>query len=110
MGLYKLFVYGSLQPGGSNEHILADIKGEWKPGFVKGKLLKKGWGSAIGYPGLILDETEGKVSGYVFSSEALSDKWDYLDMFEGEEYERKVTTVYLNDGEQVKAYVYVVRM
>ncbi len=105
----RLFVYGSLQPGGSNEHILADLKGEWKPGFVKGKLLKKGWGSAIGYPGLILDETEDEVSGYVFTSEKLSGKWDFLDKFEGEEYERKVTTVYLNDGEQVKAYVYAVR-
>ena len=105
----RLFVYGSLQPGGSNEHILADMKGEWKPGFVKGKLLKKGWGSAIGYPGLILDETEDEVSGYVFTSEKLSDKWDFLDKFEGEEYERKVTTVYLNDGEQVKAYVYAAR-
>lgn len=109
MRIDKLFVYGSLQPGGKNEHILKNIKGEWKPGFVKGKLLKRGWGSAIGYPGLILDENEGKVKGYVFSSEKLNDFWEYLDKFEGEEYERKITSVNLESGEKVDAYVYVIR-
>ncbi len=35
----KLFVYGTLGPGRSNEHILKKIGGDWKKGFILGKII-----------------------------------------------------------------------
>ena len=105
----RLFIYGSLQPGGPNEHVLAAIGGEWEPAAIKGHLVEKGWGASIGYPGIVVDETGNDVHGHVFSSSNLNAKWDYLDEFEGEEYERIVTSVTLRNGEQVQAHVYVLR-
>ena len=77
----KLFIYGSLQPGGPNEHVLAAIGGEWEPAVIKGHLVEKGWGASIGYPGIVVDETGNDVHGHVFSSSNLNAKWDYLDDF-----------------------------
>ena len=105
----RLFIYGSLQPGGPNEHVLAAIGGEWEPAVIKGKLVEKGWGASMGYPGLIVDESGGDVHGHVFSSTNLHAKWASLDEFEGEEYERVVAVVTLQSGEQVQAHVYVLR-
>jgi len=105
----RLFVYGSLQPGGPNEHVLASIGGEWKPAVIKGKLMEAGWGAGMGYPALVLDEGASDVRGYVFASPQLSASWAYLDDFEGKEYERTVASVTLLNGEQVRAHVYVLR-
>ena len=106
----RLFIYGSLQPGGSNEHVLAAIGGEWEPAVIKGNLIEAGWGASMGYPGLVIDESGNDVHGHVFASSKLSAKWAYLDEFEGEEYERIVASVTLLSGEQVKAHVYVLRV
>ena len=109
MSKQRLFVYGSLQPGGPNEHVLAGITGEWERASVAGKLLKKGWGAKMGYPGLVLDEAGNKVHGQLFSSIDLNASWGYLDEFEGNEYHRVTTDVTLASGKQVQAYVYVLR-
>ena len=82
----RVFIYGSLQPGGPNEHILAAIGGEWEPAAIKGRLIEAGWGASMGYPGLVIDESGNDVHGHVFTSSNLSAKWAYLDEFEGEEY------------------------
>ena len=105
----RLFIYGSLQPGGPNEHVLAEIGGDWEPAVVKGILLEEGWGASMGYPGLVIDERGNDVHGHVFASSNLSAKWTYLDQFEGEEYERTVASVNLLSGEQVQAHIYVLR-
>ena len=105
----RLFIYGSLQPGGPNEHVLAAIGGEWEPAVIKGKLVEKGWGASMGYPGLIVDESGSDVHGHVFSSTNLHAKWASLDEFEGGEYERIVAVVTLQSGEQIQAHVYVLR-
>ncbi len=105
----RLFIYGSLQPGGPNEHILASIDGDWEPAFVRGTLVNAGWGAALGYPGLVIDEHGSEVHGHVFASSNLGAKWAYLDDLEGEEYERTLESVTLLNGEQVDAYVYVLR-
>lgn len=102
----RLFVYGTLAPGRPNEHMLADISGNWEPATVTGTLLQEGWGAAAGYPGIILDEHGDEVHGLVFSSEALSKHWARLDEFEGEGYERVVTAARLQDGKTVEAYIY----
>ena len=103
----RLFVYGTLQPGAPNEHVMSAIGGEWQTAASKGTLRQEGWGADLGYMGLVLDESGSDVQGYVFTSAALSDHWDELDSFEGEGYERVVTFVTLPNGEQVQAYVYV---
>ena len=105
----RLFIYGSLQPGGQNEHVLAAIGGEWEPAVIKGRLIEAGWGASMGYPGLVIDKGGSDVHGYVFASSDLSANWAYLDEFEGEEYERTVASVTLLTGGQVQAHVYVLR-
>src|SRR6187431_3232708 len=84
----RLFVYGTLAPGRPNEHVLAELRGTWAPATVRGTLHPEGWGAALGYPGIVLDETDGAVRGLIFSSEDLGAHWTRLDAFEGEGYER----------------------
>ena len=105
----RLFVYGSLVPGGSNEHVLAGIDGSWARASIRGRLLKEGWGAAMGYPGLVIDEAGDVVPGFVFTSDALESEWQRLDEFEGSEYQRVQCDVLLDDGQLERAFVYVVR-
>jgi len=106
---HRLFVYGTLAPGRPNEHVLADVPGEWQPATVNGTLLEQGWGAAAGYPGIVLDEHGGEVEGFLLSSKSLAKHWARLDEFEGEGYERVLTTVKLRDGTIVNAYIYKLR-
>ena len=103
---HRLFVYGTLAPGRSNAHVLAPIPGEWEPATVTGTLLPEGWGAAAGYPGIVLDEHGAEVAGFLFSSDVLAEHWPRLDAFEGEGYERVLTTATRRDGTTVEAYVY----
>jgi gamma-glutamylcyclotransferase (GGCT)/AIG2-like uncharacterized protein YtfP len=103
---HRLFVYGTLAPGRSNAHVLAPIPGEWEPATVTGTLVAEGWGAAAGYPGIVLDEHGAEVAGFLFSSDALAEHWRRLDAFEGEGYERVLTTATRRDGIAVEAYVY----
>jgi gamma-glutamylcyclotransferase (GGCT)/AIG2-like uncharacterized protein YtfP len=103
---HRLFVYGTLAPGRSNAHVLAPIPGEWEPATVTGTLVAEGWGAAAGYPGIVLDEHGAEVAGFLFSSDALAEHWRRLDAFEGEGYERVLTTATRRDGTAVEAYVY----
>ena len=105
----RLFIYGSLQPGGPNEHVLASIEGEWEPAVIRGKLVYAGWGAALGYPGLVIDADGTDIRGYVLSSSHLGSKWAELDELEGSEYERSIAFVALADGKEVQAHVYVLR-
>ncbi len=105
----KLFVYGTLGPDRPNEHILKNIGGLWEKASVTGTLYEKGWGSAMGYPGIILDKNGDKVEGFLFSSDTISEHWSYLDEFEGEAYERVQTTVELLDRTLVDAYIYTLK-
>ena len=104
----RLFVYGTLAPGKSNENLLRDIGGSWQIVKIKAKYHEKGWGLTMGYPAIILDESADDIIGYLFSSNNLSKHWDMLDDFEGECYERILTQVELNDNSIVDAYVYTI--
>lgn len=104
----RLFVYGTLAPGRPNEHILEPLNGVWQPATVRGHLKEEGWGAVLGYPALVLDETGEVVSGFIFTAEKLSDYWNVLDTFEGEQYKRVLVEALLDDGNPVKAFVYVV--
>lgn len=103
---HRLFVYGTLAPGRSNAHVLADIPGEWEPATATGTLFREGWGAAAGYPGIILDPDGGEVEGFLFSSDELAEHWARLDEFEGDGYERVVTEVTRKDGTVVEACIY----
>jgi gamma-glutamylcyclotransferase (GGCT)/AIG2-like uncharacterized protein YtfP len=105
----RLFVYGTLAPGRPNEHVLADVPGAWEPATVRGVLHELGWGAVMGYPALVLDEHGPEVEGFVFSSESLGEHWQRLDEFEGDGYERLLTSVTLLGGESVEAHIYVLR-
>ena len=104
--IHRLFVYGTLAPGRPNEHVLADIPGNWESATVMGTLVSAGWGAAVGYPGIILDQQGSEVQGFLFSSERLAEHWARLDVFEGEGYERVLTTVTLTNSTAVDAYIY----
>ena len=105
----RLFVYGTLAPGRPNEYVLAKVPGTWEPATVKGTLLQEGWGAAVGYPGLVMDELGGDVQGFIVSSEELAAHWARLDEFEGEGYERVVTSAELEDGAIVQAHIYALK-
>ncbi len=107
--LDRLFVYGSLQPGGDNAHILSDLSGHWEPGVVHGTLMSEGWGADLGYPGIVLDDNGPRVAGFVFSSVELGTAWKMLDEFEGQEYERQSVSVELQSGGRVMANIYALR-
>lgn len=105
----RLFIYGSLQPGGDNEHVLAGLEGDWETASVRGRLLEAGWGANLGYPGVVLDEAAPPVQGFLFSSAQLESFWPELDHFEGGEYERCQVEVSLPSGATVTAHIYALR-
>ena len=85
----KLAVYGSLGPGRENEHVMTAVGGVWRDGYtMPGVRLDRGWGAAIGYPGIVWKTGPSVVDVFVFDSEALPAHWAKLDDFEGDEYAR----------------------
>ena len=105
----RLFVYGTLVPGGPNEHVLNAIGGTWEEGSVMGYLKQQGWGSEMGYPGIVIENTGDEIKGYIFCSDQLDYHWDELDDFEGDEYRRILTKVKTKEKMAVEAYIYILR-
>lgn len=103
----RLATYGTLAPGRVNHDQLADLKGCWRQGTVRGRLVEAGWGAEIGYPGLILDPLGQDIEVYVFESLELPDHWLRLDAFEGAGYRRVATQVCTVDGD-LDASIYVI--
>ena len=103
----RLATYGTLAPGRANHHQLARLKGQWRQGTVRGRLVKAGWGAALGFPGLILDPSGSVVEVHLFESEDLPNHWARLDAFEGAGYRRAVTQVRTADG-GLEAWIYVI--
>ncbi len=108
--IQRLFVYGTLCPGRPNEHILRDIGGSWEEASVIGTLHQEGWGAAMGYPGITLDENGERVRGFLFSSEKIAAHWAELDAFEGDAYERVITNVERQNKSVVEAYIYTLKL
>lgn len=102
-------MYGTLQPGGPNEHVLGAIAGTWTPATIKGRLVQAGWGATMGYAGLVIDPTGDEISGDVFAAATLAQQWPRLDAFEGAEYERVTEIAKLASGDPVETHVYVLR-
>ncbi len=108
----RLFVYGSLRAGAGHpmHAVLAKAGTFVGRGRVRGHLLRIDW-----YPGLVrLDDVDDTVVGDLWSLDdptALRE----LDAYEGcgpdaeppHEFERRSTTVVLDDGRTLPAWVYV---
>ena len=105
----RLFVYGTLAPGRPNEHVLADVPGQWVPATVRGHLVQHGWGAELGYPAITLAADGEDVEGMLLESDALDRNWERLDEFEGEGYERIGVTATRADATRVEAQIYVHR-
>lgn len=106
----RLFAYGTLAPGRPNGHILADVAGTWEPATLRARLVQDGWGAALGYPALVLDEEAADlVPGMLFSSDTLAGLWEHLDEFEGDNYQRLTVQVTMATGTQRSAQTYTLR-
>lgn len=68
-----------------------------------------GWGSALGFPGLVLDPAGPLVDVQLFESPDLPRHWARLDQFEGSGYRRVVAQVRTAEGE-ASAWIYVLAM
>ena len=66
-----IFLYGTLQLGKQNQHILKELNGTWKKGYVIRTLINKGWGSEYRFPGLKLNKNRSKICGMLFQSKEL---------------------------------------
>jgi gamma-glutamylcyclotransferase (GGCT)/AIG2-like uncharacterized protein YtfP len=103
---HHLVTYGTLAPGRPNHHQLSGLRGDWVMGIVKGRLVAKGWGAALGFPALILADDGDEIEAHLFVSPDLPDHWDRLDAFEGCEYRRSKVQVLTASG-AVEAWIYI---
>jgi gamma-glutamylcyclotransferase (GGCT)/AIG2-like uncharacterized protein YtfP len=102
-----LATYGTLAPGRPNHNQLTALVGNWRRGTVRGRLIEAGWGTELGYPGLVLDPSGDVIEVYIFESSDLPDHWRRLDEFEGAGYQRVITQVSTVDGDR-DASIYVI--
>jgi gamma-glutamylcyclotransferase (GGCT)/AIG2-like uncharacterized protein YtfP len=102
----RLATYGTLGPGRPNHHELATLNGEWRIGTVRGRLVAEGWGAALGYPALTLDDSASPIEVDLFESSDLPAHWARLDDFEGRGYRRTIARVDTPQG-TVDAWIYV---
>ena len=103
----QLFVYGTLCPNRENAHILGRIGGDWQKASVHGTIHILDWGPDKGLPAIILNDKDSLVEGYLFSTEKLAENWQMLDDFEGFQYKRVQVKTFLDSGEIVQAWTYV---
>ena len=103
----QLFVYGTLCPNRENAHILGRIGGDWQKASVHGTIHILDWGPDKGLPAIILNDKDSLVEGYLFRTEKLAENWQMLDDFEGFQYKRVQVKTFLDSGEIVQAWTYV---
>jgi predicted metal-dependent HD superfamily phosphohydrolase len=86
------------------------IGGAWREGFaMPGVREPKGWGAAIGYPGVAWKTGPSAIDVWVFESRNLSAHWDALDAFEGEEYVRLYVPLTRAGAASEIAFTYALR-
>lgn len=107
MGIdHRLATYGTLAPGRAHHHQLASLSGTWTTGTIRGRLIETGWGAALGYPALVLDEDGEAIEVHLFTAAELPAHWERLDAFEGAEYRRGEVMVETAEG-RVAAWIYM---
>ncbi|QNQ11355.1 gamma-glutamylcyclotransferase family protein [Sphingomonas alpina] len=103
---HRLATYGTLAPGRPNHHQLSHLEGDWRVGKVKGTMVQKGWGAALGYPALVLADDGDDIDVQLFVSPDLPAHWERLDAFEGSEYRRVQVRVETAKG-LLEAWIYI---
>ncbi len=103
----RLFVYGTLRPGMSNEHFLAAIPGTWMNASVRGIHFPEGYGATIGYPVIVPTMQGSTIPGLVLEANFTIENWQLLDEFETEAYERVLLSVMAEDGRELDAFAYI---
>lgn len=103
----RLASYGTLAPGEANHHQMDGMEGTWHKGFVRGIMIKAGWGIHKGLPGFRVDETGPEIPFHIFQSQDLPNHWARLDEFEGEGYFRTPVMVLTDKGE-IECSIYLV--
>src|SRR5215213_6011268 len=105
--LHRLAAYGTLGPGGPNDHQLDGLQGRWLEGYVNGRLVAEGLGRQSWLsPHSSFPPGGPAIPVHVFESVDLPAHWTHLDDFEGPGYQRVVTTVRTPSGD-VDSYIYV---
>ena len=106
----RLAIYGSLAPGEVNHSVIEQVAGKWTEGFVRGSVHMKGWGSHVGFPGMIwIPSSEERLGVKLFTSSQLPDHWERIDRFEGSDYLRILVPVEDRSGVPVVANIYQIR-
>ncbi len=88
----RLIVYGTLVPGGIYHHLLAELPGTWEPCVIHGHM-----GEHWGFKAFQYDDHGPEHSAWLFTSEALPEKFPELDAFEGEPYRRIIIPARVGD-------------
>ncbi len=96
-----LIIYGSLAPDRPNHSKIKHIAGCWKKGIIKGKLENKGWGADLGYGGFKHTNIKEQevIEAFILFSNELDKYWQFIDEFEGKEYNRILVKYELENGE-----------
>ena len=96
-------------PNCPNGYVLENIVGKFVPATVRGFLKDAGWSASMGYPGIKLNEDGDTVHGFLFYSDNLINHWDFLDEFEGAEFQRVPVTVERFDEFEIDTFIYVLK-
>lgn len=99
----RLVVYGTLAPGGVNHSKLSVITGTWYDAELSGRVHEKD-----GLPYFVWDLSAPKISVKIFEGENMKQKWEELDRFEGQAYQRDWVLAALPEGFSV-ANIYAER-
>jgi gamma-glutamylcyclotransferase (GGCT)/AIG2-like uncharacterized protein YtfP len=102
----RLAVYGSLRPGRENFHLVADLRGKWQRGHVRGVLEPGGGEGNARWPKLSEHEGAPEVAVDVLESDDLPARWVTLDEFESPAYQRQLIVVELAEGRLAVANLY----
>ena len=84
----RLAIYGTLAPGKVNHHHVAELGGAWQPASVRGRLDRVPGGEHKGLPAIVLDPAAELLRLQLLRCPRLTDAWDRLDAFEGDEIQR----------------------
>ncbi len=90
----RLAVYGTLMRGKSNHRVIEGIAGEWRCGFVHGRLYEH-----YGFPFFVPDAGGDLIPVDVLSSTKLPAAWERIDRFEGVWYNRCLVLVHDSNDE-----------
>lgn len=100
----RVFVYGTFRKGESARAMIAGHIDETVPASMTGKI----YAFPEGYPGIV-DCDDATVVGEVLTLNDLAAAFALLDAYEGDDYERTLKKVTLENGTEIYAWVYMLK-